>query len=54
MQRHVADPYVRKAKALGYRSRAAFKLAEIDRMDRLFAAGQRVEIDESATTGALV
>ena len=39
MQRHVADPYVRKAKALGYRSRAAFKLAEIDRADRLFALG---------------
>ncbi len=50
MQRHVADPYVRKARALGYRSRAAFKLAEIDRADRLFAAGQRV-VDLGAAPG---
>jgi 23S rRNA (uridine2552-2'-O)-methyltransferase len=50
MQRHVADPYVRKAKALGYRSRAAFKLAEIDRADRLFAPGQRV-VDLGAAPG---
>jgi 23S rRNA (uridine2552-2'-O)-methyltransferase len=50
MQRHVADPYVRKAKALGYRSRAAFKLTEIDRTDRLFAAGQRV-VDLGAAPG---
>ena len=50
MQRHVADPYVRKAKALGYRSRAAFKLADIDRTDRLFAAGQRV-VDLGAAPG---
>jgi 23S rRNA (uridine2552-2'-O)-methyltransferase len=50
MQRHVADPYVRKARALGYRSRAAFKLADIDRTDRLFAAGQRV-VDLGAAPG---
>jgi 23S rRNA (uridine2552-2'-O)-methyltransferase len=50
MQRHVADPYVRQAKALGYRSRAAFKLAEIDRTDRLFASGQRV-VDLGAAPG---
>lgn len=50
MQQHVADPYVRKAKALGYRSRAAFKLAEIDRTDRLFARGQRV-VDLGAAPG---
>jgi 23S rRNA (uridine2552-2'-O)-methyltransferase len=50
MQRHVADPYVRKARALGYRSRAAFKLAEIDRTDRLFARGQRV-VDLGAAPG---
>jgi 23S rRNA (uridine2552-2'-O)-methyltransferase len=50
MARHVADPYVRKAKALGYRSRAAFKLAEIDRSDRLFARGQRV-VDLGAAPG---
>lgn len=50
MQQHVADPYVRKAKALGYRSRAAFKLAEIDQADRLFAPGQRV-VDLGAAPG---
>jgi 23S rRNA (uridine2552-2'-O)-methyltransferase len=50
MQQHVADPYVRKARALGYRSRAAFKLAEIDRADRLFAPGQRI-VDLGAAPG---
>ena len=50
MAQHVADPYVRRAKALGYRSRAAFKLAEIDRTDRLFAPGQRV-VDLGAAPG---
>src|SRR5262245_24938578 len=50
MQQHLADPYVRRAKALGYRSRAAFKLAEIDRTDRLFAPRQRV-VDLGASPG---
>jgi 23S rRNA (uridine2552-2'-O)-methyltransferase len=50
MQRHVADPYVRRARALGYRSRAAFKLLEIDARDRLFAAGQ-VVVDLGAAPG---
>ena len=50
MQRHVADPYVRRARALGYRSRAAFKLIEIDARDRLFAAGQIV-VDLGAAPG---
>jgi 23S rRNA (uridine2552-2'-O)-methyltransferase len=50
MQRHVADPYVQRAKALGYRSRAAFKLIEIDARDRLFAAGQIV-VDLGAAPG---
>jgi len=31
MDRHVNDPYVKQAKIYGYRSRAAFKLLEIDR-----------------------
>ncbi|HEY6869992.1 MAG TPA: rRNA methyltransferase, partial [Novosphingobium sp.] len=30
LQRQLNDPYVRQAKAAGYRSRAAFKLAELD------------------------
>lgn len=50
MQRHVADPYVRRAQTLGYRSRAAFKLQEIDAKDRLFATGQAV-VDLGAAPG---
>jgi len=50
MQRHVADPYVRRAQTLGYRSRAAFKLREIDAKDRLFAPGQAV-VDLGAAPG---
>lgn len=50
MERHVADPYVRRARALGYRSRAAFKLAEIDARDRLLGA-RRVVVDLGAAPG---
>ena len=39
MQQHVSDPYVHKARAEGYRSRAAFKLLEIGRRDRLLRPG---------------
>jgi len=39
MQQHVSDPYVLRARAEGYRSRAAFKLMEIDRRDRLLRPG---------------
>lgn len=30
MRRHVRDPYVKKSNQLGYRSRAALKLAQLD------------------------
>jgi len=50
MQRHVNDPYVKRAQALGLRSRAAFKLLEIDAKDRLFARGQKV-VDLGAAPG---
>lgn len=40
--RHVHDPYVRRATEQGYRSRAAFKLIEIDDRDRLFRPGMTV------------
>ncbi|HEX5780094.1 MAG TPA: 23S rRNA methyltransferase, partial [Xanthobacteraceae bacterium] len=30
LKRQIDDPYVRRAKSEGYRSRAAFKLIEID------------------------
>lgn len=34
-RRHVNDPYVKKATSQGYRSRAVFKLKEIDEQDKL-------------------
>src|SRR4026209_968261 len=50
MARHVRDPYVKEAARLGYRSRAAFKLLEIDKRDRLLRAGMRV-VDLGAASG---
>lgn len=42
LQRQLNDPYVKRAKAEGYRSRAAFKLAEIDERHKLLKPGMRV------------
>ncbi|PZP85051.1 MAG: rRNA methyltransferase [Azospirillum brasilense] len=42
LQRQLNDPYVAKAKAAGYRSRAAFKLAEMDEKFGLLKPGHRV------------
>ena len=42
LERHVSDPHVKRAVAEGYRSRAVWKLEEIDRRDALLARGQRV------------
>jgi len=50
LRRHVTDAYVRKAREAGYRSRAAYKLLEIDRRDRLLRPGMRV-IDLGAAPG---
>ena len=50
LRRHVTDPYVRKAKAQGYRSRAAFKLLEIDSQEKLLRPGMTV-IDLGAAPG---
>jgi 23S rRNA (uridine2552-2'-O)-methyltransferase len=50
LERHVSDPYVHRAQQLGYRSRAAFKLREIDAQDRLLARGQ-VVVDLGAAPG---
>jgi 23S rRNA (uridine2552-2'-O)-methyltransferase len=50
MREHINDPYVKLAKAQGYRSRAAFKLAEIDERDHLLRAGALV-VDLGATPG---
>jgi 23S rRNA (uridine2552-2'-O)-methyltransferase len=51
LRRHVTDAYVRKAREQGYRSRAAYKLLEIDRKERLFRPGQ-VVIDLGAAPGS--
>ncbi len=50
MQEHVNDEYVKKAKALGYRSRATFKLIEIIEKDKLIQAGMNV-VDLGASPG---
>jgi 23S rRNA (uridine2552-2'-O)-methyltransferase len=50
LERHLNDPYVQRAQAEGYRSRAAYKLIEIDDRYRLLKPGQRV-IDLGAAPG---
>ena len=50
LERQLNDPYVRKAKAEGYRSRAAFKLIEIDDKNKLLKRGGRV-VDLGAAPG---
>jgi 23S rRNA (uridine2552-2'-O)-methyltransferase len=42
LQRQLDDPYVRRAKAEGYRARAAYKLLELDERFGLLKKGQRV------------
>ena len=50
MHEHVSDSFVQRAKAEGYRSRAAFKLMEIDDKDRLIRRGETV-VDLGAAPG---
>lgn len=50
LRRHVTDQYVRKARQQGYRSRAAFKLLEIDEKESVLKAGMTV-IDLGAAPG---
>jgi 23S rRNA (uridine2552-2'-O)-methyltransferase len=50
LQRQLNDPYVEAAKREGYRSRAAFKLAEIDDKHRLLKPGMTV-LDLGAAPG---
>lgn len=50
MREHVDDVYVQRAKREGYRSRAAYKLQEIARKDRLIARGSTV-VDLGASPG---
>src|SRR6266576_6416256 len=42
LSRQLNDPYVAEARRLGYRSRAAFKLIELDDRFRLLMPGRRV------------
>lgn len=51
LNEHVNDPYVRQAHKEGYRSRAAYKLKEIDEELKLFKPGQ-VVVDLGAAPGA--
>lgn len=51
MREHVNDPFVQLARARGFRSRAAFKLEEIDQQERLLRPGQCV-VDLGAAPGS--
>ena len=51
LEEHRRDSFVRRAGAEGYRSRAAYKLAEIDRRDGLLRAGMTV-VDLGAAPGS--
>ena len=42
LSRQLNDPYIAEARRLGYRSRAAFKLIELDERFRLLRPGRRV------------
>jgi len=50
LRRHVEDPYVQRSKREGYRSRAAYKLIEIDERDKLLRPGM-VAVDLGAAPG---
>ncbi|MBO6756621.1 MAG: RlmE family RNA methyltransferase [Roseibium sp.] len=50
LERQLNDPYVRRAKLDGYRSRAAYKLIEIDDKHHLLKPGYRV-VDLGAAPG---
>lgn len=50
LQRQLNDPYVAKAKEAGYKSRAAFKLLEIDDKYKLLKPGMRI-VDLGAAPG---
>ena len=50
LERQLNDPYVARAKREGFRSRAAYKLIEIDERYRFLKPGQRI-VDLGAAPG---
>jgi 23S rRNA (uridine2552-2'-O)-methyltransferase len=50
LRRHVTDPYVKQARKQGYRSRAAFKLLQLDEKESIFRPGMTV-VDLGAAPG---
>ena len=50
LREHESDEYVRRARQAGYRSRAVYKLEEIERTDRLLRPGMTV-VDLGAAPG---
>lgn len=50
LSEHETDPYVQQARKLGYRSRAVFKLKELQERDRLLRPGMTV-VDLGAAPG---
>lgn len=50
LQEHFADVYVKQAQAEGYRSRAVYKLQEIDEKEHLFKPGMTI-VDLGAAPG---
>lgn len=50
MQEHFDDEYVKKAQKLGLRSRAVFKIEEINKKDKLIKSGMKV-VDLGAAPG---
>jgi len=51
LKEHFSDPFVQRAQSEGWRSRAVFKLEEIDRRERLLRPGQTC-LDLGAAPGA--
>lgn len=53
LQRQLNDPYVAKAQAMGYRSRAAFKLVDINEKYKILKPGMRI-VDLGAAPGGWI
>ena len=51
VNRHINDPFVKRAQGQGYRSRAVFKLDEINKQDKLLKKGTLVADLGSAPGG---